>query len=148
MISGVVRLGKPSKKAVFSMTDSAITKIKELMIKEGEKCQGLRLGVKQRGCSGLQYTLDFTSQPPNKLDEVVTDKGITIVVDSKALMSVIGTEMDYIEEPIKKEFIFINPNATNTCGCGESFTVKDPVIQFSNSSSSNNILNNNPIKHL
>ncbi|EFA83164.1 iron-sulfur cluster assembly protein [Heterostelium album PN500] len=134
-ISGVVRLGKPSRKAIFSMTDSAVNKIRELMKQEGkENFLGMKLGVKQKGCSGLAYTLDFTNQPPNKLDEVVTDKGVTVVVDSKALMSVIGTEMDYIEEPIKKEFIFINPNATNTCGCGESFTVKDPVIQFANKS--------------
>ncbi|GAM18799.1 hypothetical protein SAMD00019534_019740 [Acytostelium subglobosum LB1] len=131
-ISGVVRLGKPSRKAIFSMTDSALNKIREMMVTEGsgKNFIGMKLGVKQRGCSGLAYTLDFTKEPPSKMDEVVTDRGVTVVVDSKALMSVIGTEMDYIEEPIKKEFIFINPNATNTCGCGESFTVKDPVIQF------------------
>ncbi|KAF2078243.1 hypothetical protein CYY_000433 [Polysphondylium violaceum] len=124
-ISGVVKLGKPSRKAIFSLTDSASKRIREIM-KENkiENCIGLRLGVKERGCSGMSYTLDFATQK-NKLDEVVTDK------DSKALLSVIGTEMDYIEEPIKKEFIFINPNATNTCGCGESFTTKDYSTPFS-----------------
>ncbi|EGC38335.1 hypothetical protein DICPUDRAFT_28921 [Dictyostelium purpureum] len=125
-ISGVVRLGKPSKKAIFSMTDSAIKRVKEIMKDNKiDNCIGLRLGVKQRGCSGMSYTLDFATTK-NKFDEtVVADKDINIIVDSKALLSVIGTEMDYIEEPIKKEFIFINPNATNTCGCGESFSTKD-----------------------
>ncbi|EAL67313.1 hypothetical protein DDB_G0280173 [Dictyostelium discoideum AX4] len=125
-ISGVVKLGKPSKKAIFSMTDSALKRVKEIMNdKKIDNCIGLRLGIKERGCSGMSYTLDFATQK-NKFDEtVVADKDINIIVDSKALLSVIGTEMDYIEEPIKKEFIFINPNATNTCGCGESFTTKD-----------------------
>eukprot|EP01132_Coremiostelium_polycephalum_P005383 gene5383-6716_t len=139
MISGVVRLGKPSRKAIFSLThinsneqtDSASKRLKELMSqnKLGDSCIGMRLGVKQRGCSGLSYTLDYATQK-NNFDEVVTDKGITIIVDPKALLSVIGTEMDYIEEPVKKEFIFINPNATNTCGCGESFTTTQATIPF------------------
>ncbi|KYQ99677.1 iron-sulfur cluster assembly 1 like protein [Tieghemostelium lacteum] len=124
-ISGIVRLGKPSKKAIFSLTDSASKRLHEIM-KENkmEHCIGLKLGVKQKGCSGLAYTLDYATQK-NKLDEIVTDNGINIIVDSKALMSVIGTEMDYITDDSKKEFIFINPNATSTCGCGESFTTKD-----------------------
>jgi iron-sulfur cluster assembly protein len=107
---------------VLSVTDAAATRIQTLLAKRGKPSAGVRLGVRARGCSGLSYTLEYADER-GKFDEVVEDKGVTILVDPKAVMFVLGTEMDYVEEKLESGFTFRNPNEKGRCGCGESFHV-------------------------
>ncbi|XP_015436313.1 PREDICTED: iron-sulfur cluster assembly 1 homolog, mitochondrial isoform X2 [Dufourea novaeangliae] len=100
---------------------NAVKKIKELL-KGKDEYVGLRVGVKQRGCNGLSYTLDYAKEK-SKLDEEVVQDGVRIMIDKKAQLSLLGTEMDYLESKLSSEFIFNNPNIKGTCGCGESFSV-------------------------
>eukprot|EP01111_Echinosteliopsis_oligospora_P002691 TRINITY_DN1408_c0_g1_i1.p1 TRINITY_DN1408_c0_g1~~TRINITY_DN1408_c0_g1_i1.p1 ORF type:complete len:130 (-),score=19.67 TRINITY_DN1408_c0_g1_i1:118-507(-) len=125
MASGIVRIGIPrNRKALLSITESANKRLKEMLQTRpnmDKPCVGFRLGVKQRGCTGESYQLDYTDHT-NKFDEVVQADGVSIIIDPKALLSVIGSEMDYVEDKLRSEFVFTNPNATHICGCGESFT--------------------------
>ncbi|XP_006620773.1 iron-sulfur cluster assembly 1 homolog, mitochondrial [Apis dorsata] len=108
-------------RAALTLTPSAVKKIKELL-KDKSEFIGLRVSVKQRGCNGLSYTLDYAKEK-SKLDEEVIQDGVCIMIDKKAQLSLLGTEMDYIETKLSSEFIFNNPNIKGTCGCGESFSV-------------------------
>ena len=82
----------------------------------------MRVGVKNGGCAGMSYTMDFAEQI-DRFDEVVEDKGVKIVVDPKAVMFLLGTEMDYRIEKMSAGFVFNNPNQTSACGCGESVAI-------------------------
>ena len=85
---------------------------------------GVRIGVKRRGCNGYSYIMQYSEgNDVGKLDELIEERGVRVIVDSKALMFLIGTEMDYVDNEIKSEFVFNNPNSKGTCGCGESFHV-------------------------
>ena len=106
----------------MSVTDAAASRIQALMGKRGKPALGIRIGVRSRGCSGLTYTLEYADEK-GKFDEIVQDKGITILIDPKATMFIIGTEMDYVEDKLQSGFTFRNPNEKGRCGCGESFHV-------------------------
>jgi len=106
----------------MTLTDAAADRIRALLDKRGRPAVGIRVGVRSRGCSGLTYTLEYADEK-GKLDEIVQDKGVTVLIDPKASMFIIGTEMDYVEDKLQSGFTFRNPNEKGRCGCGESFHV-------------------------
>ena len=105
---------------IVNLTDAAADRVKELM---AAKDKGfLRVGVKNGGCAGMEYTMDFVAEP-EKLDERVEDKGVEIVVDSKAVLFLLGATIDFETTKLHSKFVFSNPNQTDACGCGESVTI-------------------------
>jgi iron-sulfur cluster assembly protein len=107
---------------VMSVTPSAAERVKALIDGRGKPTVGVRIGVRSKGCSGLSYTLEFADKQ-EPMDEVVDTQGIRLLIDPKASLFLIGTEMDYEEEKLKSGFVFKNPNEKGRCGCGESFHV-------------------------
>jgi len=108
---------------VLHLTDNAADRIKAIIAKSDKPILGVRLGLENAGCAGMAYKLDYAEEQA-PLDEVVTDKGVTILVDPKAILFLLGTEMDYEETKLRSGFVFNNPNETDACGCGESVTLK------------------------
>jgi iron-sulfur cluster assembly protein len=106
----------------LSVTESAAERIRALLAKRGKPSVGIRVGIRSRGCSGLTYTLEYADEK-GKFDELVEDKGVTILIDPKATMFILGTEMDFVEDKLQSGFTFRNPNEKGRCGCGESFHV-------------------------
>jgi iron-sulfur cluster assembly protein len=114
---------RPLPKAM-TLTEAAATRILELASK-GEGV-GLRVGVKNGGCAGMEYTMEWAKEQ-KPFDEVVEDKGAKVLIEAKALMFLLGTEMDYQQSVLKSGFVFNNPNQTSACGCGESVELKAAV---------------------
>jgi iron-sulfur cluster assembly protein len=108
--------------ALLTITDKAANRIKHLLEMRGKPSAGVKVGVKSGGCSGLSYTFEYADEI-SKYDEVIRDKDITLVIDPKAVLYLVGTQMDFVEEKLKSGFVFINPNEKGRCGCGESFHV-------------------------
>ncbi len=106
----------------MSITEAAAERVRELVAKREKPPLGIRIGVRTKGCSGLSYTLEYADQPTPG-DEMVQAHGVTLLVDPKASLFLIGTEMDYTVEKLKSGFVFRNPNEKGRCGCGESFHV-------------------------
>ena len=106
----------------ITITDAAAAQVQALLDKRGKPSAGIRIGVRSKGCSGLSYTIEYADEI-NEFDEKMTDKGVTILIDPKATMFILGTEMDYVEEKMQTGFVFRNPNEKGRCGCGESFHV-------------------------
>jgi iron-sulfur cluster assembly accessory protein len=126
VISASIKAIKSTRKlmptrAAITLTPQAVERCREILDKQPQMV-GLRIGVKQRGCNGLAYTLEYTNEK-QKFDEVVENNGVKIFVDKKAQLSLLGTEMDYVQTDLSSEFVFHNPNIKGTCGCGESFQV-------------------------
>ena len=114
---------KPSRmmslKAPIEITDAAANRIKTLI---GDRdIYGIRIGIRTRGCNGLSYTLNYADSK-NKFEDEVQDKGVTVLIEPKAVMHIVGSTMDFVEDELTSEFVFHNPNAKEYCGCGESFT--------------------------
>jgi len=110
------------RKQVISISQRAADKIKDLIAQRKGEAMGIRVSVKSGGCSGLSYVIEYAD---DKLlfEEIVEDKGVRVLLDPKAIMYVIGSEMDYIEDDFKEGFVFTNPNEKIKCGCGKSFNV-------------------------
>jgi iron-sulfur cluster assembly protein len=106
---------------LMSLTDAAADRLRRLY-EAGEQGKKLRIGVKTKGCSGLSYDMAWV-EAPGPGDEVVTDKGVTVLVDRKASLFLIGTVMDYETKHLTSGFVFTNPNEKGRCGCGESFHI-------------------------
>ena len=113
--------GEPGK-APITITERAAERIKALMASREKPAQGIRIGIRTRGCSGMSYTIEYADEI-GQYDEVVEDHGVKVMIDPKAIMFLVGTNMDYVEEKLKSGFTFINPNEKGRCGCGESFSV-------------------------
>jgi len=111
-----------ARAAVITLTDAAAARVKHLMAKSPSGTGGLRVGIKSKGCSGLSYSIEYATAK-GAHDEVIEDKGVTIYVDPKATMFILGSEMDYVEDKLQSGFVFRNPNEKGRCGCGESFHV-------------------------
>jgi iron-sulfur cluster assembly protein len=112
--------GTPGK--ALSITDRAAEQIKALIAQRETPPVAIKVGIRTRGCSGMSYTVEYADEI-GKFDEVVEDKGVRVLIDPKAVMFLIGTEMDFVEEKFKSGFVFVNPNEKGRCGCGESFHV-------------------------
>ena len=107
---------------IIKLSDNAVSRIKEIMSKAENTTIGVRIGVKSGGCAGMSYIMEYANEAkPN--EEIVEDKGIKVFIDPKAVMYLLGTEMDYKKEEFSSQFVFKNPNETERCGCGESFKI-------------------------
>jgi iron-sulfur cluster assembly protein len=111
-----------ARQQALSVTDAAADRVRHLLSARDKPAVGIRVGIRSRGCSGLSYTIEYADQK-GKFDEVVEDKGVTILIDPKATMFLIGTEMDFVDDKLQSGFTFKNPNEKGRCGCGESFHV-------------------------
>jgi iron-sulfur cluster assembly protein len=115
------RLRRPRPKVV-SLTDRAADRVREIMDRAQTPYAGLRVGVKNGGCAGQEYVMEYAAAAA-PLDEVVEDKGVTILVDPKAVLFLLGTQIDFEVTKLASKFVFNNPNQTDACGCGESVTI-------------------------
>ena len=121
------RLRRPRPKVV-TRTDAAAARVKEIMVRKAleepdKPYAGLRVGVKNGGCAGSEYIFDYALEK-NPLDEVIEDKDVTILIDPKAVLFLVGTEIDYETTKLSSKFVFNNPTETDACGCGESVTIQ------------------------
>ena len=106
----------------ITISDAEAARVQYLLAQRGKESVGIRVGVKKGGCSGLSYTIEYADDI-QKFEEVIEDKGVRVIIDPKAIMYLIGSEMDFVEEKLRSGFTFVNPNVKGQCGCGESFHV-------------------------
>ena len=109
-------------KQVITLSDRAADRVKEIIAQAKEPIVGLRVGVASGGCAGMSYVMEY-AKSTNSNDEVIEDKGVKVLIDPKAIMYLLGTEMDYKKEELSSTFVFKNPNETERCGCCESFKI-------------------------
>lgn len=110
------------KKALITITDEAVSKVKDLLNNRSKPSLGIRVSVKTGGCSGKTYSIEYADEE-RSFEEIVEQDGIKVFIDPKAMMYLIGAEMDFIDEKFKSGFTFKNPNEKSRCGCGDSFSV-------------------------
>ena len=105
---------------IIKLSDKAVNRIKEIMSNAENSAIGVRVGIKSGGCAGMSYVMEYAKDVrPN--EEIIEDKGVKVLIDPKAIIYLLGTEMDYKKEKFSSQFVFNNPNETERCGCGESF---------------------------
>ena len=112
-----------SRLRVMTLSDAAVGRIRQIIANSEMPIVGIRVGVKKGGCAGMEYTMQYAENfGPH--DEVVEDKGLKILIEPKAILFLLGTEMDFKVDKLKSGFIFNNPNQSSACGCGESVAIK------------------------
>lgn len=121
-VSGGVSAAPRRRFQVMSLTDAAAERVRETIAMAEKPILGIRVGVRNGGCAGMSYTMEY-AEAKNPLDEVIEDKGVTILVDPKAVLFLLGTEMDVKTDVFSSTFVFRNPNETSACGCGESVAI-------------------------
>ena len=119
---------KRERPKAIKLSEAAAARIRDIMANTDGKVQGVRVGVTNGGCAGMSYTMDY-AEAPRALEEVVEDQGVKVFIDPKAIMFLIGTEMDFVREKLGSRFVFNNPNQTAACGCGESVTLKPAAAE-------------------
>src|SRR5687768_7891433 len=112
-----------SRPQAMKLTEAAAERVRQIMGRSEKPVAGLRIGVKNGGCAGMEYTMEWAAEQ-KPFDEVVEDKGVRVLIDPKAVMFLLGTEMDFQQSALKSGFTFNNPNQTGACGCGESVQLK------------------------
>jgi iron-sulfur cluster assembly protein len=112
-----------SRFKVVSLTDAAAERVREIIGQADKPIAGLRVGVKNGGCAGMSYTMEF-ADAVGPHDEVVEDKGVRVLIDPKAILFLLGTQMDFQVSKLSSGFVFNNPNQTSACGCGESVAIE------------------------
>ncbi|KAJ3241858.1 Iron-sulfur assembly protein 1 [Chytriomyces hyalinus] len=121
------------RKAALILTPAAVARLKQLY-SDPNNPQLLKVGTRKKGCSGQTYNLEYVTTAPGKMDEIVEQDGVKVLIDSKALFSLIGSEMDFVEDDLSSTFVFNNPNVKEMCGCGQSFMhsliAKDPFADI------------------
>jgi len=115
-------LMRNSRFKAMSVTDAAAERVKEIVAAADKPIVGVRVGVKNGGCAGMSYTMEFAETVAAN-DEVVEDKGVKLLIDPKALLFLLGSEMDFKVDKLAASFVFRNPNETSACGCGESVAI-------------------------
>jgi iron-sulfur cluster assembly protein len=115
-------MGLNPKLRVMSLSDAAATRVREIMAAAARPVAGLRVGVKNGGCAGMSYTMEW-AESAKPTDEVIEDKGVRVLIDPKAVLFLLGTQMDYHANKLSSGFIFKNPNQVSACGCGESVSI-------------------------
>jgi len=108
---------------VMTLTETAAERVRQIMARSEKPVAGLRIGVKNGGCAGMEYTMEW-AEAAAPFDEIIEDKGVKVLIDQKAVLFLLGTEMDYQTTALKSGFVFNNPNQTSACGCGESVQLK------------------------
>lgn len=116
------------KMQVMTLTDEAAARVRDLMAKADDSILGLRVGVKNGGCAGMEYTLEYAREQ-KPFEDVIDDKGARVFIDPKAILFLFGTQMDFRTDKLASQFVFNNPNQVSACGCGESVEIKpvDPA---------------------
>ncbi len=110
------------RRQVMTLTDAAAARVRELTESAGKPVAGLRVGVRNGGCAGMSYTMEL-AESASALDEVVEDKGVRLLIDPKAVLFLLGSQMDFRVDRLSATFSFSNPNETSACGCGESVAI-------------------------
>jgi iron-sulfur cluster assembly protein len=113
---------RSSRFKVMTLTDAAAARVQEIIAASDKPVAGLRVGVKNGGCAGMSYTMEFAEQAA-PLDEVIEDKGVRVLIDPKAVLFLLGARMDFRTDRLSAGFVFENPNETSACGCGESVAI-------------------------
>ena len=126
-VSTTTTRSRRARPKAVRLTEAAAVRIREIIVEADGRYQGVRVGVTNGGCAGMSYTMDY-AEAPGTYDEVVEDNGVKIFIDAKAVLFLLGPEMDFVQEKFGARFVFNNPNQTSACGCGESVAIT-PVNQ-------------------